>query len=166
MLYHDLFGKFIADFGNKDLPISKKILEVVGPFVQDMANGYRFEDERCEILEKHLKKVIGPMEMVENEDKTKSDWVITVLAGLSIEFALIILVEVKNEIGTGGCDPYTQGGLSYVRRWAQNAFKDLRQCCNCPSIIIAVAGPWICVLGAVYLEKGIVDPFADFIPLM
>ncbi|CAG8694548.1 3573_t:CDS:1, partial [Scutellospora calospora] len=41
----------------------------------------------------------------------------------------------------------------------------VRECCCAPSFIIAIAGPWICVLGCIFLEKVVVQPLTDFIPL-
>ncbi|CAG8496539.1 698_t:CDS:2, partial [Racocetra persica] len=135
--HHSEFFQTIQNPPNEHLLISENILETVELFVKDMEKGYSNEECRCEILEKHLKNVIGPMEKVENSDKTKSDRVVTILVQSFIAFALVVLAEVKNEIGTGFCDPTIQ-----------------------------IAGPWLCVLGAVYLEKEIVNPFTDFIPLM
>jgi hypothetical protein len=37
------------------------------------------------------------------------------------EMALRGLVEFKNEIGPGGCDPNLQGPLSYMKYWATDA---------------------------------------------
>ena len=45
---------------------------------------------------------LGP---IENDDKSKSDRVVTVLAGSLAAFALAVLAEIKNDIGTGNCDP-------------------------------------------------------------
>ncbi|CAG8675995.1 3581_t:CDS:2, partial [Racocetra fulgida] len=112
IFYNEIFNKFVADFKNENLPIPPNILEMVDIFVKDMENGYSTEEGRCEILEKHLKNVIGPMEKVENSDKTKSDRVVTILAQSSITFALVVLAEVKNEIGTGSCDPTIQDPLT------------------------------------------------------
>lgn len=42
----------------------------------------------------------------------------------------------------------------------------IRNSSCCPSIILAIAGPWICVLGAVYLEKPVVEPLTDFILML
>jgi hypothetical protein len=40
---------------------------------------------------------------------------------------------------------------------------ELRQASCCPSFILAVAGPWISVLGAVYLESIVIQPLTDFL---
>ncbi|PKK63432.1 hypothetical protein RhiirC2_855014 [Rhizophagus irregularis] len=66
------------------------------------------------------------------------------------EKAVPILWEYKNEIGTGGKDPSIQGICGYAKYWAQSQTKKIRNSSCCPSIILAIAGPWICVLGAVY----------------
>ncbi|KAH7337237.1 hypothetical protein B0J17DRAFT_758573 [Rhizoctonia solani] len=38
----------------------------------------------------------------------------------------------------------------------------LNSCC-CPSILIAIAGPWMCVLGAIFLDRPVVQPLTDFL---
>lgn len=40
--------------------------------------------------------------------------------------------------------------------------KYIRQMCCCPSFIVVVAGPWMCILGAVYLDHVVVQPLTDF----
>ncbi|KAG8685675.1 hypothetical protein FRC11_010231, partial [Ceratobasidium sp. 423] len=71
-----------------------------------------------------------------------------------------LIIEIKNEVGTGGCDPSIQAAQSYSRLWRQ---AKLWGWCCCPSILIAIAGPWMCVLGAVFLDCPIVQPLTDFL---
>ncbi|CAG8506134.1 4079_t:CDS:1, partial [Dentiscutata erythropus] len=73
---------------------------------------------------------------------------------------------IKNEIGTRFSNLIIQGSLLYVHNWMQNNFKSLRNSSNCPSIIVAVAGSWLCILGAIYLEKGAINPLMLFIPII
>ena len=40
---------------------------------------------------------------------------------------------------------------------------DIRNSCHCPSIILAIAGPWLCVIGGVYLQKAVIQPLTDYI---
>ena len=35
--------------------------------------------------------------------------------------------------------------------------------CCCPSIILAIAGPWMCVLGGVFVQKTITQPLTDYV---
>ncbi|RGB41703.1 hypothetical protein C1646_662811 [Rhizophagus diaphanus] len=79
------------------------------------------------------------------------------------EKAVPILWEYKNEIGTEGKDPSIQGGCDYAKYWAQSQTEKICNSSCCPSIILVIAGPWICVLGAVYLEKSVIEPLTDFI---
>jgi Protein kinase domain len=39
----------------------------------------------------------------------------------------------------------------------------IRKICPCPSIILAIAGPWLCVLGGIYLEKVVIQPLTEYI---
>ncbi|KAG8743497.1 hypothetical protein FRC10_011970 [Ceratobasidium sp. 414] len=73
------------------------------------------------------------------------------------------IIEVKNEVGTGNCDPTIQGAESFAIYWSQEKMTSLRNICCCPSLIIAIAGPWMCVLGAVYLRNPVVQPLTDYI---
>ena len=41
--------------------------------------------------------------------------------------------------------------------------KLIREHCCCPSFLIAVAGPWLCVLGAVFVDYVVVEELTDFI---
>ena len=40
--------------------------------------------------------------------------------------------------------------------------KDLINRSCCPSIILAIAGPWMCVLGGVFIDKAIIQPLTDY----
>ncbi|GBB91538.1 hypothetical protein RclHR1_01890012 [Rhizophagus clarus] len=69
------------------------------------------------------------------------------------------------EIGTGKNDPTIQVALYYRDYWSQNNVKTIRNCCCAPSFIITLAGPWFCILGGVFLNRAVVEPLTDLIPL-
>ncbi|CAG8835899.1 3176_t:CDS:2, partial [Racocetra persica] len=79
---------------------------------------------------------------------------------------LRLLAEIKNKIGTGKCDLTTQAGTSYAKYYTQEKNEKLLKWCNWLSFILCLAGSWVCVLGAVYVEKPIVDPLTDLIPFI
>ncbi|CAB5194234.1 unnamed protein product [Rhizophagus irregularis] len=79
---------------------------------------------------------------------------------------LYLLIKIKNEIGTGKCDPTTQAAASYAKFYTQEKNQKLLKVCNLPCFIIGLAGPWICILGAVYVEKPLVEPLTSFEPLI
>ncbi|KAH9054714.1 hypothetical protein EDB87DRAFT_1426930 [Lactarius vividus] len=41
--------------------------------------------------------------------------------------------------------------------------RPIRDHCCCPTYLIALAGPWICILGAVFVDDVVVQPLTDFI---
>ncbi|KAG2093759.1 uncharacterized protein F5147DRAFT_820940 [Suillus discolor] len=57
----------------------------------------------------------------------------------------LMVVEEKNEFGDGGSDPSVQASFSFRA--------ELRLKCNGPTFLVAHAGPWLAVLGAVFTEK-------------
>ncbi|KAF8581176.1 hypothetical protein K439DRAFT_251562 [Ramaria rubella] len=74
-----------------------------------------------------------------------------------------VVLEARNEIGTANSDPSHQGAFAYRKYWASDTHDLLRSKCYCPSIILAIAGPWLCVLGGVYLEQVVVQPITDYL---
>ncbi|CAE6423706.1 unnamed protein product [Rhizoctonia solani] len=70
---------------------------------------------------------------------------------------------MKNEIGTGSSDPSIQAAQSYTNFWSSTAVEDWLNSCCCPSILIGIAGPWMCILGAIFLDRPVVQPLTDFL---
>ncbi|KAI9460117.1 hypothetical protein BJY52DRAFT_1168714, partial [Lactarius psammicola] len=52
------------------------------------------------------------------------------------------------------------GFRSYYTRKEMDSFRN--RCC-CPSFLIAFTGPWICILGAVFVDHVVVQQLTDFI---
>ena len=97
-------------------------------------------------------------------------------------FTLLSLWELKNEIGTGGSDPFTQGGFSFSRWWSSNyvcSRNHLRHGMEltqdqlpsawhgrglCSSFLLLIAGPWVSVHGGILLgTQWIIQPLTDFV---
>ena len=63
--------------------------------------------------------------------------------------------------GTGrGVDKIDQMWLSLMLSWME---KKLVLYCCCPSIILAIVGPWMYVLGGVFVQKTITQPLTDYV---
>ncbi|KAI9461314.1 hypothetical protein BJY52DRAFT_1117319 [Lactarius psammicola] len=77
--------------------------------------------------------------------------------------ALVALKEDKNEVGTGGCDPSHQCAMGFRSYYTRQEMDPIRDRCCCPSFLIALAGPWICILGAVFVDHVVVQQLTDFI---
>ncbi|RIB14013.1 hypothetical protein C2G38_1688361 [Gigaspora rosea] len=125
ILFNDIFNQFIIDLENETLPISPKVSNMLNSLIKDMSNHYKSEKDRLKMLFNYFKELLWPLQQVKNEDESAPDGVVTAFSPKFNEISTIILLEVKNEIGTGSSDPTIQGSLSYVRHWAQNNFKNL-----------------------------------------
>jgi hypothetical protein len=93
---------------------------------------------------------------------------------------LLLLGEMKNEIGQGECDPCVQASFSFSRWWSQ---RQVRSVCSLSHLrtnpvdrrlrvvihrfvlpLFSIAGPWTSVHGAILLgEHWIVQPLTDLI---
>lgn len=78
--------------------------------------------------------------------------------------AYVLINEWRNELGAGGSDPILTSATSYKQYWGEDTMKRIREACCCPSFILVIAGPWVCVQGAITTDSDtIVQPLTDFI---
>ena len=78
----------------------------------------------------------------------------------------MLFLELKNEIGLGNCDPYLQAAWSYTKWWTSGSNGKIAKKHICPCFLVCIAGPWICVCGALILDKAVADWLTFFIPTM
>ncbi|KAK0464293.1 uncharacterized protein EV420DRAFT_1302561 [Desarmillaria tabescens] len=168
-LYHPVFSQFRTEFANVDLPVPQdvsratmKVVEVSSAIYTGSRKG---DKRRRENLVPHLSAAIGhSLEHIVNIDGTEPDGTIVHRpVHAEGESVALSLSEIKDEIGTGGSDPSIQGGLSVRHFWAQKNRANYRNAACCPTPVLAVAGPWIGVLGAVFTDKLIIEPLTDLI---
>ncbi|KAF8598387.1 hypothetical protein BDV93DRAFT_547405 [Ceratobasidium sp. AG-I] len=88
----------------------------------------------------------------------KADGIISALNG-----APLLVAELKNEVGQGGADPSIQGAIAFAMYWNNPNLDDIRPASCCPSFILAIAGPWMCVLGAILLDHPVVQRLTDYV---
>ncbi|CAE6446468.1 unnamed protein product [Rhizoctonia solani] len=77
--------------------------------------------------------------------------------------AFITVLEFKNEIGSSLGDPTVQGAASYGKYWCQDNLTPITNVSCCPAFIISVAGPWVCIFGAISLSQIIVQPLTEML---
>ncbi|QRV94387.1 kinase domain protein [Ceratobasidium sp. AG-Ba] len=161
--YHPVFDNFL------------QYLEATGPIsASEYKNMVEFVHESQEIYDQEhprLKALLPYLDILLNPDITSepvvgkcgpSGLVKSTQSGVP-SFSAII--EIHDEIGTGNCDPSVLVGEAYGTCWSQPESSRIRNLCCCPSLLIAIAGPWICVLGAVYLDRIVIQPLTDYILL-
>ncbi|CAG8756528.1 5181_t:CDS:2, partial [Racocetra persica] len=143
--------------------------ECIGPptleFINGMADIYHNEREHFIVFKEKIHKLFGEeLRIISLEDDSSNDGILE--SNVFSKSVLCFLVEMKNEIGTGSCDPTVQASASYAKYYTQETYRKVLKWYNWLSFILYLAGPWVCILRAVYVEKPIVDLLTDFIPLI
>ncbi|KAF5363522.1 hypothetical protein D9756_000153 [Leucocoprinus leucothites] len=161
-LFHPVFNSFHAAIRSPEpFYADAKTYSLLRALFKAFAGIYDTKEKRIAAIDKHLRDLLGSQFIVVEGAGVKSDGVISQNCGATI--AYLAIREIKNEIGTASTDPYNQGSLAYRKYWAGEPQDAIRRNSHCPSIILAIAGPWLCVLGGVYLQKAVIQPLTDYV---
>ncbi|CAJ0759812.1 15491_t:CDS:2, partial [Entrophospora sp. SA101] len=131
-----VFGKFLADYRNDELPIPKRRYKQISKLEKIVGQIYQNETKRQKALRPFfafLFNGIRPVSIVTDNSAIVDDVLLTDNTDFGEKAAPIV--------------------------------KHRKYSC-CPSIVLAIAGPWICVLRAIYLEKPVIELLTDFILMM
>ncbi|KIP01592.1 hypothetical protein PHLGIDRAFT_131192 [Phlebiopsis gigantea 11061_1 CR5-6] len=79
---------------------------------------------------------------------------------------LVAIVQLKNEIGAGDCDPLTQAECTYVNMVTSPAYTHLRKVSCCPVFLVGICGPYLVVGGAVFAHRLVSQRLTDYISLV
>ncbi|KAH8112800.1 hypothetical protein DFH11DRAFT_383815 [Phellopilus nigrolimitatus] len=71
---------------------------------------------------------------------------------------------MKMELGIG--DPMLQVAGSYAKCVMDPMFKKFWKKSCCPMVLLAIMGPFICVMGGIFLERPVIEPLTDLILCM
>ncbi|KAG6914878.1 hypothetical protein DXG01_014771 [Tephrocybe rancida] len=162
-LFHPVFNSFQAAMTSSERFYADDAgtYSTIRALFRAFADIYTTKEQRTNAINEHLNSLLGTEFVVVDAPGVKSDGVIIHPCGP--HYAYTVLREDKNEIGTGNSDPYNQASLAYRKYWAQRSYDVIRSNSYCPSIILSIAGPWLCVLGAVYLEQVVIQPLTDYL---
>ncbi|KXN86844.1 hypothetical protein AN958_09580 [Leucoagaricus sp. SymC.cos] len=159
-LYHPVFNAFEKGLQAND-PIPLDIRLNVQNFIQLSAEVYSSETERLTAVQPTLFKLFGGQLLAFEGKGVENDGTICVTT--NSWNTSILIFELKNEIGSGNVDPFLQGTFAYQRYFSGTNYPKLRRESYCPSMLVAIAGPWICIGGAIYSKTPIAQPLTDFI---
>ncbi|CAG8682321.1 10353_t:CDS:2, partial [Dentiscutata heterogama] len=162
-LFNSVFGKFLNDYENETLEIPSDIYTWTQDLIDGATKYYELECNRAKAFGERLSERIIPIIVQQYKGKRACDG----LAFVKVEnfLAYQLFLEVKNELGSGGCDPTVQGAIYYRDHWTQKSSIKICESCCAPSFIIVMSGSWLCILGCVFLENVVIQPLTDFIPL-
>ncbi|KAI0720807.1 hypothetical protein C8T65DRAFT_735744 [Cerioporus squamosus] len=76
--------------------------------------------------------------------------------------ALAIIEDSELELGTSD-DGSVQGSFSYIQHWTNPSQKVFLDACFCPSFVVAIAGSYIIISGAILTGHVIVHRLTDYI---
>ncbi|CAG8504006.1 10875_t:CDS:2 [Cetraspora pellucida] len=164
-LFHPVFSQFLVDKCNCKLNVPADLYIRVSEFSKMVGQIYQDESKRQEALRPFFASLFDgfqPISFITDNGAIIDDVLLTDNTKFG-EKAAPVIWEYKNEIGTSGKDLLIQAGCEFAKYWAQFGVVKIRKSSCCPSIIIAIAGPWICILGGIYLEKPVIEPLTDFI---
>ncbi|KAG1834019.1 hypothetical protein DFJ58DRAFT_735930 [Suillus subalutaceus] len=154
-LFNPAFAYFSSKAFDPEYAVPDETLRDIQKLMTKFAAIHASEDDRQQNVTSLLEKVIQqPLLHVKSRRGKCIPDAVALYPHKNIPIHLMV-VEEKNEFGDGGSDPSVQASFSF--------HADLRSKCNCPAFLVAHAGPWLAVLGAVFTEKYIVQRLTDFI---
>ncbi|KAI9437469.1 hypothetical protein H4582DRAFT_278628 [Lactarius indigo] len=151
-IFHPIFNDFIRSVNDSKVQPTTDDLKHVYKFMSIVSDISGSEKDYSNRLLPQLRLILNAdVHEERSPDGTRPDGVITLQLGNS-RIAYFFL-DLKREIGEGGCDPNTQVSLSMRRFWIDESKRNIRDRCCCPTFLVAAAGPWLSVLGAVFTDK-------------
>ncbi|TFK20558.1 hypothetical protein FA15DRAFT_646854 [Coprinopsis marcescibilis] len=168
-IYHSAFARFLALAGDTTAELPQDVLGVTVELMQAASQIVPLDEDRQDttrgILSTLLKATIG--ELVDGgTTRTSDDHAMVHYTRVSepLGNAAIVIVQETAELGTGG-EPSVQGSFAYLQHWTDDEQKELLKASCCPSFIVAIAGSWLVVLGAVFTSCAVVQRLTDYIYL-
>ena len=118
-IFHPVFAGFLHLIRDENTQPTDQDLKYVRELLSYAAMvGSVMEVPRNAEIRKRLTRILQlPVHEEPNTDKTSADGVHMITVG-DVPIPLLI-VELKRELGDGGCDPTTQAGIAMRRSWIQ-----------------------------------------------
>ncbi|CAJ0748276.1 7217_t:CDS:1 [Entrophospora sp. SA101] len=162
-LYHRVFATFQANC--HELKITKDDCRSVIELVKLMEKVFKYEKERKSEFNLWLSNYFNePVDKLPlPADHQEADIGSVVIIG-QLSFVLLI-GEIKNEIGEGGGCAYVQACASYAKQVALNRNNVICQGLN-PAFLLYLAGPYLGIGGAVLGKEFTMEPLTPMFPLL
>ncbi|KAI0084609.1 hypothetical protein BDY19DRAFT_1060168 [Irpex rosettiformis] len=171
-VWHPLFAKFrrlmsmspeTLKFSPSQLDRAREFMVVSAKFYpSDSARAYELCRNPPLVLPECFKEISIPGRIVETDGGA------TVRSSSSsgeILEAFPLFMEVRSEIGLGHTDPLIRAQCGYKTIYCSEKYTPIRRRSCCPAFLVAVAGPWISVSGAVFADRIICEHLVDFMSL-
>jgi hypothetical protein len=115
-IFHPIFDDFTNFVNDPSIQPTAEDLDKVYRFMGDLSYIYKKEDDYAYKVRQHIGRILGDS-VIEGQmpDNSRPDGVI--MMEIDEETIPIVYLELKREIGDGGCDPGSQLGLCMRRSW-------------------------------------------------
>jgi hypothetical protein len=172
-LSHPVFTRFvdrISSSSSSEMVLEREDFQFVIEVCNSMSNDYATEGNRTKAFTDLLNAFLGSefhshsLAKPDKNTQFHTDGSITTsLPHFKSINALLLNREDKNEKGQGGSDAYLQNAAYYCK-WHNN-MKELVNVSTCPSFLMELVGPAICISGAVYQDFISIDPLTPMLYL-
>lgn len=120
-IYHSMLAKFKDDLKNPDIMPSSDKLSFTHQLLVIASESYPNEAERVKSMTPILASLLGSaISPFRNEDGISANGSVVVENKRFLLNVQILLWELRNEVGVGGCDPSIQGGFIARKSRTQN----------------------------------------------
>ncbi|KZT67581.1 hypothetical protein DAEQUDRAFT_729022, partial [Daedalea quercina L-15889] len=170
-IYHPVFAKFLAMMAEPldKIDFTPDELKRSWAFISESSLYHNSEYSRvnaireafADAVHKHVTTGTG---LTYSSGTVKPDGAVIASQAKVEGFAPIsCITEVKNEVGTGNCDPLAQAECVYVATYSSDEAEAFRAICCCPAFLIGMAGPNIIVSGAVFADQIIAQALTSYV---
>ncbi|TFK91192.1 hypothetical protein K466DRAFT_542114 [Polyporus arcularius HHB13444] len=164
--FHYAFASFVAEYRDENTQLPEEFVRKVGALMDavsviDTDGSHRESDTRA--LLSNLLAVAFGRPVNSTRMWFSADHLLNYRREDSpLGVAALAIIEEHIELGVSG-DGSVQGSFSYAQHWAHLSQKALSKACFCPSFVIAIAGPYIVICGAIVLGRPVVQRLTDYI---
>ncbi|KAL6301273.1 hypothetical protein BKA93DRAFT_798376 [Sparassis latifolia] len=160
-IYHPVFAEFPDHAADPSTIPSADILKATHEIFQFSSEFYTDEPQRQNKISELFCELLGmSVHPMSPGDGSCNDGAVVAFCPVFNTNALCAIVQYKLEMGLGGTDAAVQGTLGFAK-WQQ--LQGWASVCCCPTFIIAIVGPYVCILGAVIADDVLVEPLTDFL---
>ncbi|KAJ1307067.1 hypothetical protein OPQ81_008046 [Rhizoctonia solani] len=146
LLYHPVFGNFLSNLQSSD-SLPPKFYELIFDYFCTSQEIYDETRDSRGSTSWDASIRLGLEDLLDKLWKISEPGALHDVTAVGSSGSYCLILEIKKRDW-------------HCRVWQSS--KLLNQC-FCPSILIAIAGPWMCILGAVFFDRPIVQPLTDFI---
>jgi len=123
-LYHEVFAHFRAKFRDTSLEIPPDVYAAVTKLFEKAQLVYSQERFRESAIKPVLVELMGDTYSSTRGPRAEPDGVMSSMEP-GRPTAYRAFLEFKNEIGTGGCDPCSQGFIAYEKFWSDETVRPI-----------------------------------------